>query len=77
MSNSTSDINPEKMDEHVKLTINTPEMSEWECYMFGNVPGGGGLIYHPTKGNVPNWFTRLIMKVCFACTWTKNNEPSN
>jgi len=53
------------------LTIKNSEMSEWECYMFGNVPGGYGLKYHPEKGKVPNWFVRLMMKICFACTWRK------
>jgi len=50
----------------------TPERSEWTCYMFGNKPGGAGIIYKPSEGNVPNWFVRWMMKICFACTWVKD-----
>jgi hypothetical protein len=53
------------------FTINTPEKSEWTCYLFGSKPGGCGLIYWPRKGQVPNWFVRWMMKVCFDCTWVK------
>lgn len=49
----------------------TPEQSEWVCYMFGNRPGGIGIIYRPTKNQVPNAFVRWMMKLCFACTWVK------
>jgi hypothetical protein len=52
-------------------TINVPEKSEWACYLFGNKPGGCGFIYTPRKGQVPNWFVRWMMKVCFDCTWVK------
>ena len=47
------------------------ELSPWVCYMFGNTPGGGGLVYRPPKGKEPNLFVRWMMKVCFACTWIK------
>jgi len=50
----------------------TPEQSEWTCYMFGNKPGGMGIIYRPAKGQEPNWFVRWMMKICFACTWVKD-----
>lgn len=48
-----------------------PTYSGWKCYMFGNVPGGTGFIYTPTESNVPNFFVRWMMKLCFACTWVK------
>jgi hypothetical protein len=49
----------------------TPELSEWSCYMFGNRPGGGGIVYRPNKGKEPNWFVRWMMKICFDCLWVK------
>jgi hypothetical protein len=48
-----------------------PEQSEWQCYMFGNRPGAWGIIYRPTKGRVPNWFVRWMMRICFDCLWVK------
>jgi hypothetical protein len=51
--------------------IPTPVMSVWQCYMFGNKPGGIGIIYTPRKGDEPNWFVRWMMKICFDCTWVK------
>ena len=53
-----------------------PVASDWKCYMFGNNPGGSGMIYYPSKGQVPNRFVRFMMKVCFDCLWVKedNNE---
>ena len=51
--------------------LKPPEPSDWKCYMFGNRVGSLGMVYHPTKGNVPNRFVRLMMKVCFACEWVK------
>jgi len=51
-----------------------PEQSEWQCYMFGNRPGGVGIVYRPNKGAEPNWFVRWMMKVCFACTWVKDKK---
>ena len=53
-----------------------PELSEWSCYLFGNVPGGEGIVYIPKKGQVPNAFIRWMTKVCFACTWIRNKEEN-
>jgi len=51
-----------------------PERSEWKCYLFGNTPQDNqGIVWIPIKGQEPNWFVRWMMKVCFACTWEKNN----
>jgi hypothetical protein len=53
----------------------TPEYSnEWKCYMFGNRPGGAGIVYTPNKGKEPNWFVRWMMKICFDCTWVKDKK---
>jgi hypothetical protein len=52
----------------------SPEQSEWQCYMFGNRPGGWGIVYRPIKGRVPNLFVRLMMRICFDCLWVKNKK---
>lgn len=54
--------------------IKTPELSDWQCYLFGNRPGKAGMIYRPAKGNEPNFFVRWMMKVCFDCLWVKDNK---
>ena len=51
--------------------INLPKPSNWTCYMFGNRPGGTGISYTPSEGQVPNWFVRLMMRICFDCLWVK------
>ena len=52
----------------------TPEMSEWQCYMFGNRPGDAGMIYRPQKGKEPNRFVRWMMRICFDCLWVKDKK---
>ena len=52
----------------------TPEQSEWQCYLWGNRPGGVGIIYRPVKGKEPNWFVRLMMRICFDCLWVKDKK---
>ena len=52
----------------------SPEQSEWQCYLWGNRPGGVGIIYRPVKGKEPNWFVRLMMRICFDCLWVKDKE---
>lgn len=47
------------------------EQSEWQCYMFGNSPGGTGFVYTPAKGREPNFFVRWMMKILLDCTWVK------
>lgn len=53
-------------------SIKIPKPSNWSCYMFGNRPGGSGIIYTPEEGKVPNRFVRWMMKLCFDCIWVKN-----
>ena len=55
----------------------TPQRSEWACYMFGNRPGGMGIVYYPEKGKHPNWFVRWMMLICFDCLWVKENDGTN
>ncbi len=57
--------------DDISLTIKQPELSDWRCYLWGNTPGGSGIIYTPVKDSVPNIFVRWMMKICFACTWVK------
>ena len=56
------------------LYLQQPERSDWKCYMFGNRPDGMGIIYFPSKGQVPNRFVRFMMKVCFDCLWVKEDN---
>ena len=55
------------------LYIFNPKQSNWKCYMFGNRPGGNGIIYTPQEGRVPNRFVRFMMRVCFDCKWVKTD----
>ena len=59
---------------YTQYKLHVPEHSEWQCYMFGNRPGGMGMVYRPNKGKEPNWFVRLMMRVCFDCLWVKDKQ---
>ena len=54
-----------------QLTI--PKLSNWTCYLFGGSPGDG-IAYTPVEGKVPNRFVRFMTRICFACTWVKNDD---
>ena len=54
-----------------KFALNLPKQSNWTCYMFGNRPGGAGIVYTPVEGKVPNRFVRFMMRICFDCKWVK------
>jgi len=54
--------------------LSTPEQSEWKCYMFGSRSGGAEVVYRPVKGKEPNWFVRLMMRICFDCLWVKDKK---
>jgi hypothetical protein len=45
------------------------KQSGWVCYLFGSSDKSPGLKYYPTKGNVPNFFIRWMMRVCLGCRW--------
>ena len=53
------------------LVVNQPKQSNWKCYLFGNRPGGNGIMYVPSEGRVPNRFVRFMMRICFDCLWVK------
>lgn len=61
------------MNNEEYYLIKPPEMSEWTCYLFGATEGSG-IRWNPEKGKVPNWFTRWMMKVCFSCTWVREEK---
>ena len=72
-------IDPDKLTwkTEPQFTLHVrPAPSGWKCYLFGNTPSGVGFVYTPTIGQVPNWFVRWMMKVCFACTWVNTQEKS-
>lgn len=54
--------------------LKRPESSEWQCYMFGNRPGGSGMIYRPIKGREPNIFARWMMRIFLDCVWIKDKS---
>jgi len=53
-------------------SIKVPKQSGWKCYLFGNRPGGTGIVYVPSKGRVPNRFVRFMMRICFDSVWVKD-----
>jgi hypothetical protein len=59
-------------DKSYTYIIKQPKQSNWTCYLFGNRPGGMGMVYTPVEGQVPNRFVRFMMRICLGCTWVKN-----
>jgi hypothetical protein len=53
------------------VSIKVPKNSNWKCYLFGNRPGGNGIIYVPPEERVPNRFVRFMMRICFDCLWVE------
>lgn len=55
----------------IKLTeyksFESPELSNWSCYMFGF--GRHGICFRPLKGKEPNWFWRKMQYICFGNEW--------
>jgi len=55
------------------ITLQAPEGSGWQCYMYGSKPNGAyNMIYTPTKENLPNRFVRFMMKILLGSTWVKD-----
>jgi len=50
--------------------ISNPELSNWECGLFGN-DFNGGIIWNPIKGKVPNLFWRTMQYLVFGNKWRK------
>ena len=65
----TISVNPEL---YLMTTFNLPKQSNYTCYLFGNRPGGSGIAYTPSEGQVPNRFVRFMMYLCFDCKWVKD-----
>jgi len=63
-----------KIDCKIEYKPQFPEPSNWQCYLYGNRPGGLGLVYCPEKGKVPNRFVRFMMRICFDCYWAKKDN---
>jgi len=61
----------EKWNSYDELLVKVPKESGWKCYLFGNRPGGNGIIYIPQEGRVPNRFVRFMMRICFDCLWVE------
>ncbi len=57
------------MTEPTPTLLKLPKPSSWKRYMFGNRPGGTGIVYCPSEGRVPNRFVRWMMRLCFDCVW--------
>ena len=57
---------------YTSIIGNQPKLSNWTCYLFGGSPGCG-IQYTPQEGRVPNRFVRFMMRICFDCTWVKND----
>lgn len=58
--------------EESVFNLEQPELSDWKCYLFGNTPeSNSGILWVPEIGKVPNFFVRWMMKICFGCTWAK------
>ena len=53
------------------ISFHSPKYSSWKCYLFGNRPGGSGIMYIPAEGQVPNRFVRFMMRICFDSVWVK------
>jgi len=51
-----------------------PEMSEWQCYLFGNKPGGFGIVWRPHKGEEPNWFWRKMQYLILGNLWARDHD---
>jgi hypothetical protein len=53
-------------------TIRQPEMSEWQCYLFGGKPDGFHITWRPHKGKEPNWFWRKMQWLILGNLWVKD-----
>jgi hypothetical protein len=45
--------------------------SPWRCYLFGS---DRGVIFHPSKGQEPNAFHRLMQRLILGFRWEKAND---
>ena len=71
MARMVAEISDVQQTDNEPIRFRMPELDGWECFMFGNKPGGSGWVWVPTKEDVPNWFVRYMMRICFGCTWVR------
>ena len=64
----------EQQNPYRDFHIHNPEMSEWQCYLFGNRPGGAGIAWRPYKGKEPNWFWRKMQYLILGNLWVRDND---
>jgi hypothetical protein len=58
------------------LVFKLPEKSEWKVWLMGDYKKKGlygAIVYHPIKGQEPNWFHRKMQELCFGFQWRKND----
>lgn len=56
------------------LLYKPPEKSEWKVWLMGDHKQKGpygAIVYHPNKGQEPNWFHRKMQELCFGVQWRK------
>jgi hypothetical protein len=56
------------------LLYKPPEKSEWKVWLMGDHKEKGrygAIVYHPNKGQEPNWFHRKMQELCFGFQWRK------
>jgi len=61
-----------RKEDYVEMRL--PELSDWQCYLFGGRPDTSGIVYRPRVGGVPNLFVRWMMRICFDCLWVKDKS---
>lgn len=52
--------------------IKLPELSDYECELFGF--GREGIILRPTKNNIPNFFWRTMQYLILGNKWVKYKD---
>jgi len=55
------------------LLYKPPEKSGWKVWLMGDYGKNqhGAIVYHPNKGQEPNWFHRKMQELCFGVQWRK------
>lgn len=69
---TTEQQNPYNLHRVKLTTISKPEMSEWQCYLFGGRPDSNYLSWRPRKGKEPNWFWRKMQHLILGNLWVKD-----
>lgn len=64
-------MNDEVFSFDERQITRSPELSEWQCYLFGGYPCGAGIVWRPHRGGEPNWFWRKMQWLFFGNVWVK------